>query len=199
MSFFNKLVIRSALFSALLLLIQPTQSTALGRTYTDRGRNRAQFEGNRSQRCAPLDQRVQTLPSANEAIQVGRDNYHYSKNNFYRRNNQGVFVVITAPLFSRVCQLPSNRIRFLIGSPRYFYTNYTCYLCDSNRPDYLVVEEPEGAETEVVAASETQVSSVFMLLKGNLMSSEVGIVTTAICGPLIKPISIPARPTKILN
>jgi hypothetical protein len=98
---------------------------------------------------------VQILPSANEAIQVGRDNYHYSKTNFYRRNNQGAFVVITALLCSRVCQLPTNRIRLLIGSPRYFYANYTYYLWDSNRPDYQVVEEPEGAETEVVAASET--------------------------------------------
>ncbi len=105
---------------------------------------------------------VRTLPNGHRAIRVNRHSYHYYNGSFYRPGRDGVYVVIRAPIGARVRTLPPDFVSFGIGPRRYFYVNYTYYLWDRDRTEYIVVEEPEGAENALVTASETTSGEIFV-------------------------------------
>ena len=121
---------------------------------SDRGHQERQVLSSRISHPG-IGQRVSVIPNSHQVVRVGPQNYHYYNGSFYRRANQGGYVVVSAPLNARVGSIPRGAISFGIGSRRYYYANFTYYLWDQDRRDYIVVEEPEGAETEVVSASES--------------------------------------------
>lgn len=104
---------------------------------------------------ARIGQRVSIIPQGHQLIRVGSQNLRYYNGSFYRPNAQGGFIVVSAPLGAHVSSLPRGAISFRRGGRQYHYVNFTYYLWDQNRRDYVVVEEPEGAELEVAAASES--------------------------------------------
>jgi len=110
----------------------------------------------------PIGHQVRSLPRNNRVIRVNRNSYRYYNGTFYRPGSQDVYVVISAPLGARVGYLPPGYISFFIGPRRYFYGNFTYYLWDEARTEYIVVEEPDGAEAAVVTASETESVAIFV-------------------------------------
>ncbi len=109
-----------------------------------------------------IGHQVRKLPQGNRTIRVNRHDYRYHNGSFYRPNRSGAYIVVRAPLGARVRSLPPGYVSFGIGPRHYFYANYTYYLWDRNRTEYIVVEEPEGAETAMVSASETVSSEIFV-------------------------------------
>ena len=109
-----------------------------------------------------IGHRVRTLPQGHRTIRVNRQSYRYYNGSFYRPGRDGVYVVVSAPIGARVTTLPPSYISFGIGPRRYFYANFTYYLWDRDRREYVVVEEPEGAEAAVVTASETTSAEIFV-------------------------------------
>lgn len=105
---------------------------------------------------------VRTLPQGHRTISVNRQTYRYHNGSFYRRASTGVYVVVRAPVGARVSVLPPGYISFGIGPRRYFYANFTYFLWDRDRSEYVVVEEPEGAEAALVTASETTSAEIFV-------------------------------------
>lgn len=105
---------------------------------------------------------VRALPQGYRTVRVNRQSYRYYNGSFYRPGRDGVFVVVRAPIGARVTALPPGYISFGIGTRRYFYANFTYYLWDQDRSEYIVVEEPDGAETAIVVASETTSGEIFV-------------------------------------
>lgn len=105
---------------------------------------------------------VRTLPQGHRTIRVNRQNYRYHNGSFYRPGRDGVYVVVHAPIGARVRSLPPGYVSFGIGPHHYFYANFTYYLWDRDRTEYVVVEEPEGAEAALVTASETTSAEIFV-------------------------------------
>jgi hypothetical protein len=133
------------------------QQSSAGQRQSAPGRDAA-----RSSRSVPsrrvyprVGRRVPTLPRSYEAVRVGPTLFRYHEGVFYRPVAAGVHVVVAAPLGARVRRLPPGYLGFVIGSHRYFYVNFTYYLWDEGAREYVVIEEPAGAETAVVAASES--------------------------------------------
>ena len=106
--------------------------------------------------------RVRVVPQGHRTIRVNRQSYRYYNGSFYRPARDGVYVVVRAPIGARVRTLPPGYISFGIGPRRYFYANFTYYLWDRDRTEYIVVEEPEGAESALVTASETTSGEIFV-------------------------------------
>ncbi len=109
-----------------------------------------------------IGHQVRTLPQDHRTIQVNRQSYRYYNGSFYRPGRSGAYVVVRAPIGARVRSLSPGYVSFGIGPRHYFYGNFTYYLWDRDRTRYIVVEEPEGAETAMVAASETVSSEIFV-------------------------------------
>ncbi|MGB5247481.1 MAG: DUF6515 family protein [Woeseia sp.] len=109
-----------------------------------------------------VGRQVRTLPQGHRTIRVDRQSYRYYNGSFYRPGNNGVYVVVRAPIGARVNALPPGYLSFGIGARRYFYVNYTYFLWDRDRSEYVVVVEPEGAEETLVTASETTSSEIFV-------------------------------------
>jgi hypothetical protein len=105
---------------------------------------------------------VRTLPQGHRTIRVNQQNYRYHNGSFYRRANNGVYVVVRAPIGARVGALPPGYVNFGIGPHRYFYANFTYFLWDRDRSEYIVVDEPEGAESALVMANETTSEEIFV-------------------------------------
>lgn len=105
---------------------------------------------------------VRTLPRGHVTVLNSRKNYRYYNGVFYRPGPQGDYIVVRAPLGARVPHLPPGYISFFIGPSRYFYVNFTYYLWDRDTTEYIVVEEPEGATSAVVTASETTSGEIFV-------------------------------------
>lgn len=116
----------------------------------------------RAVRYPPVGHSIRTLPEKHQIVRVHRHSYRYYDGVFYRPSPQGLFVVVQAPIGARVRHLPAGYISFLIGPRRYFYVNYTYYLWDRDATEYIVVSEPAGAETAVVAASESVSGQIFV-------------------------------------
>jgi hypothetical protein len=109
----------------------------------------------------PIGRQVRVLPDAHQSIRIGTSSYFYHLGVFYRPAPQG-YIVIGAPLHARVRQLPPGYISFVLGTRRYFYVNFTYYLWDEPRREYVVVEEPQGAAAAVVAANESGSGEIFV-------------------------------------
>lgn len=105
---------------------------------------------------------VRQLPDRHQRIKVRSRDYYYHQGIFYRPASSGAYVVVRAPLGARVSHLPAGYISFYIGPRHYFYANFTYYLWDQRAGQYVTVEEPEGAESEVVAASNSDSGEIFV-------------------------------------
>ncbi|MEM8682294.1 MAG: DUF6515 family protein [Pseudomonadota bacterium] len=116
----------------------------------------------RSVQHPQVGHRVRTLPQGHRTIRVNRQSYRYHNGSFYRPGRDGVYVVVRAPIGARIGTLPPGYVSFGIGPRRYFYANFTYYLRDRDRTEYIVVEEPEGAEAALVTASETTSAEIFV-------------------------------------
>jgi len=116
----------------------------------------------RAVRHPQVGHRVRTLPQGHRTIRVGRQSYRYHNGSFYRPGRDGVYVVVRAPIGARIRTLPPGYVSFGIGPRRYFYANFTYYLWDRDKTEYIVVEEPVGAEAALVAASETTSTQIFI-------------------------------------
>lgn len=145
-------------FIALLLLglnlTSLSTAVAQGRDMPDRNSHANRAYTLKRSAHPSVGQVVRVLPSARQAIRIGAANYEYANGNFYRPSPQGGYVVVKAPLNARVRSLPPGAVTFWIGPRRYHYLNFTYYLWDEDRREYVVVEEPEGAETQMASASE---------------------------------------------
>jgi hypothetical protein len=144
------------LISAIFLLM--SDAFAQGRGAQDNGPNNAQsrsFPGSSRIIRPSIGQRVSVLPSNHQIVRVGVDSYRYANGSFYRPGSQGAYIVVNAPLNARVDRLPLGAVSFYLGSRRYYYANFTYFLWDSDRREYRVVDEPDGAEIEVASASQT--------------------------------------------
>jgi len=109
-----------------------------------------------------IGHQVRTLPQGNRTIRVNRQSYRYYNGSFYRPLRDGVYVVVRAPIGARVRTLSPGYVSFGIGPRHYFYANFTYYLWDRDRTEYIVVEEPAGAEAALVTASETTSGEIFV-------------------------------------
>lgn len=109
-----------------------------------------------------IGHRVQSLPRNRVTVRVNRQNYWYHNGSFYHSGRDGVYVVVRAPVGARVRTLPPGYVSFGIGPRHYFYSNITYYLWDAPTREYIVVEEPAGAESVVVAASESVSGEIFV-------------------------------------
>lgn len=109
--------------------------------------------------------KVHALPRTHRSLDLGSHTYYYHRGDFYRPYRPGGYVVVHAPLGARVHSLPPGYISFLIGPHRYFYVNLTYYLWDRETREYIVVDEPEGAEAAVVSASETASGDIYVYPK----------------------------------
>ena len=109
-----------------------------------------------------IGREVRTLPQGHRTIHVDRQSYRYHNGSFYRSARDGVFVVVSAPVGARVSALPPGYISFGFGPRRYFYANFTYYLWDRDAAEYVVVEEPAGAEGALVDASESAFGRLFV-------------------------------------
>ena len=89
--------------------------------------------------------KVKTLPAGHRRIAVGGAYYYYHGGVFYRPQGS-TYIVINAPIGARVNALPTGYLSFSIGSRRYFYVNATYYFFEPDKQEYVVVEEPEGAD-----------------------------------------------------
>ncbi len=132
-------------------------------TAQDKSANRAaQSRSHQAARYPRVGNQVRSLPAGHHAVRVNNQNYRYHNGIFYRPGNNGAYVVVRAPIGARVTALPPGYISFGIGPRRYFYANFTYYLWDRDRSEYVVVEEPEGAATALVAASETTTGEIYI-------------------------------------
>lgn len=107
---------------------------------------------------------VRVLPGGHETFRVGRSYYHYHDGVFYRPYGDR-FVVVGAPIGARIRTLPFGYVSFNLGPRRYFYANYTYYWWDPRVSEYVVVDEPPGADKAVATATESGSGDVFVYPK----------------------------------
>jgi len=105
---------------------------------------------------------IQRLPYTNHVIRHGARSHSYYSGSFYWPRPHGIHIGLSAPFGSRVHSLSPGYVSFGFGSHRYFYSNFTYYLRDSRTQEYIVVEEPSGAEAVVVAVSESDSGEIFV-------------------------------------
>ena len=144
---------------ALAAIMLPADSQA---QHNDASLVTAKKAPHRTVRHPSVGNRVRSLPQGYRTIRVNRQAYHYHNGSFYRPARDGIYVVVRAPIGARVRALPPGYVSFGIGPRRYFYANFTYYLWDTARTEYVVVEEPEGAEAALVTASETTSAEIFV-------------------------------------
>jgi hypothetical protein len=108
---------------------------------------------------------VRVLPGGHETVRVGRSFYHYHDGVWYRPYGPDRFVVVGAPIGAHIRTLPFGYVSFYIGPRRYFYSNYTYYGWDPRISEYVVVDEPAGAEKAVGTATESGGGDVFVYPK----------------------------------
>lgn len=99
--------------------------------------------------------RVAVIPDRHADVRVGSHRYKYADGVFYRPAPHGAYVVVHAPIGARIHHVPPGYVSFFVGPRHYFYANFTYYLWDQPTSEYVVVEEPEGAQRAVLAASES--------------------------------------------
>jgi hypothetical protein len=116
-------------------------------------------------RPSGVGREVRALPEGHVSVRVGRTNYHYHEGVFYRPFGPDRFVVVGAPIGARVRVLPFGYVSFFIGPRRYFYSNYAYYWWDPRASEYVVVEEPQGADKAVAEAAEGGSGDVFVYPK----------------------------------
>lgn len=151
----------SVLFAATIGLaatVLPVDSEAQNRA-PDRASAKAPH---RAVHYPSVGHRVRALPQGHRTIRIDRQSYRYHNGSFYRPGRDGVYVVVRAPIGARVRTLPPSYVSFGIGPRHYFYANFTYYLWDRDRTEYIVVDEPEGAEAALVTASETTSGELFV-------------------------------------
>ncbi len=117
---------------------------------------------NRNVQYPAIGHEVRQLPQGSRMILVNRENYRYHNGSFYHSGRNGSYVVVRAPIGARVRSLPSGYVRFSIGPSDYFYANLTYYLGNSGRTEYVVVEEPVGADSAMVSSSGTVSQKIFV-------------------------------------
>jgi len=151
----------SVLFAAtigLAAMVLPVDTEA-----QDRAPDRASTKApQRAVKYPQVGRQVRTLPQGHRAVRVNRQSYRYYNGSFYRPVRDGVYVVVRAPIGARVRTLSPGYVSFGIGPRQYFYANFTYYLWDRDRTEYIVVEEPAGAEAALVTASETTSGEIFV-------------------------------------
>jgi len=103
---------------------------------------------------------IDRLPKRYHRVRVGPRDYYYYGGNFLRPHHKR-YRVIRAPRGMRVPYLAPGYVSFYIGPRRYFYVNHTYYLWDRQRHDYVVVDEPEGAENAVIDAARGESSEIY--------------------------------------
>jgi len=108
---------------------------------------------------------VHALPEGHVTVRVGGNFYHYHDGVFYRPFGPDRFVVVGAPLGARIRVLPFGYVSFFLGPRQYFYANYTYYWLDPRTQEYVVVAEPNGAETAVSEATAAGSGDVFVYPK----------------------------------
>lgn len=123
-------------------------------------------------RYLPPGREVRTLPPGARIVHTHRREYRYFNGVFYEPLRPGVFVVVNAPLGVRVGHLPPGYISFFSGSRRYFYANFTYYLWEPRRSEYIVVEEPPGAAQAVAEAARTDVTGELFVYPSEGQSDE---------------------------
>lgn len=138
----------------LLLSLVLVVSTAEAQTHRKTTHRNVQYPA--------IGHEVRTLPQGSRSILVSRENYRYYNGSFYHSGRNGSYVVVRAPIGARVRSLPSGYVRFSIGPRDYFYVNLTYYLWNSDRTEYVVVEEPVGAESAKVSSIGTVSPEIFV-------------------------------------
>jgi hypothetical protein len=108
---------------------------------------------------------VRVLPGGHQTVRVGRTSYRYHDGVWYRPYGPDRFVVVRAPIGARIRTLPFGYVSFYIGPRRYFYADYAYYWWDPRVAEYVVVDEPAGAEKAVAAATESGDGDVFVYPK----------------------------------
>ena len=81
---------------------------------------------------------------------------------FYWPRRQGLHVGVRVPFGTRVRHLSPGYVSFGLGSHRYFYSDFTYYLQDSRTREYVVVQEPSGAEAAVISADQSGSGEIFV-------------------------------------
>lgn len=104
---------------------------------------------------------VRNLPTGHVTVRVGRDSYRYNRGVFYRPDRRG-YVVVRAPIGARIRTLPPGFISFTIGLNRYFYINSAYYLWEPVAREYVVVNQPAGAEAAVAQEGAGAVEELFV-------------------------------------
>ena len=98
-----------------------------------------------------IGHQIKTLPAGHRRITVGGASYYYHGGIFYRPKGS-TYVVVAAPIGARVSALPAGFVSFSIGPRRYFHVNATYYFYEADTQEYVVVEEPDGADDAMSAA-----------------------------------------------
>lgn len=148
-----------------LVLLSTSSAAAAGSRWDDPDRpNRAAASGTATNpyrtpgapsRYPKVGREVRSLPSGHVDVRVGGNDYRYHGGVFYRPRPDGAYVVVRPPIGARVSYLPPGYVSFGIGPSRYFYFDATYYLWDEPRQEYVVVEEPAGAEQALAATTYT--------------------------------------------
>ena len=100
--------------------------------------------------------RLGHLPSRHHHfVHRGRDYYYFGGSFFLHPGDH--YEVVHPPYGARVPYLPPGYVTFHVGPRRYFYFNYVYYLWDEHHRDYIVVEEPAGAEEAVVRGISSEI------------------------------------------
>lgn len=149
------LFITAAIAMATLVPVADAQAQSKARSHATKDTN------HRAPRHPVVGHWVGSVPQGYSTIRVSRESYRYHNGSFYRPGRGG-YVVVHAPIGARVRALPPGYVSFGIGPRRYFYANLTYYLWDRERAEYIVVQEPDGAEAAVVTASETTSGEIFV-------------------------------------
>lgn len=103
---------------------------------------------------ARVGEHVRRLPEGHTRILVGGVNFYYFGGSFYRWLGPD-YVIVRAPIGARVRVLPAGYVSFLLGTRHFFFVNSTYYLWEPGLHEYVVVEEPEGAEAAVAATQQS--------------------------------------------
>jgi hypothetical protein len=94
---------------------------------------------------------VRYLPRGHVRLSVGLGSYYYYGGTYYRWHGPD-YVVVGAPLGARVHVLPRGYVTFGVGPRRYFFVDSTYYLWEPQAREYVVVQEPDGAEQAMANA-----------------------------------------------
>lgn len=89
---------------------------------------------------------VRALPHDGYTVMRGRDNFWYSRGEWYRRTGPR-WVVVGAPIGAFVPILPPFYTTVWFAGLPYYYANETYYTWDGNQREYRVVDPPDDNES----------------------------------------------------